>query len=120
MSGTISSKEEIKENVDSKEIIHHSKLADDWWNTRGQMRALHSMNQIRVPFIRDGLISTGRVDSKYIKTGEVLKNLNILEVGCGGGILTEVSCLYNLKFLFKQFLVFFTAFSSNSRKHDWN
>lgn len=55
------------------------------------MRALHSMNQIRVPFIRDGLISTGRVNPKYIKTGQVLKKLNILEVGCGGGILTEVS-----------------------------
>lgn len=72
------------------------------------MRALHSMNQIRVPLIRDGLISTGKVNPKYIKTGQVLKDLNILEVGCGGGILTEVSSNYFSYFLK---LVFFCDYS---------
>lgn len=77
--------------MDTKDVIHHSKLADDWWNLQGSLAALHSMNQIRVPFIRDGLISTDKVDPKYIDTKHVLKNLSILDVGCGGGILTEVS-----------------------------
>jgi polyprenyldihydroxybenzoate methyltransferase / 3-demethylubiquinol 3-O-methyltransferase len=47
------------------------------------------MNQIRVPFIRDGLISTNKVIASNVNKPYVLKDLNILEVGCGGGILTE-------------------------------
>jgi polyprenyldihydroxybenzoate methyltransferase/3-demethylubiquinol 3-O-methyltransferase len=42
-----------------------------------------------VPFIRDGLISTGAVKPENINKPDVLKGLNILEVGCGAGILTE-------------------------------
>lgn len=45
---------------------------------------------LRVPFIRDGLLSTDRVDKTNIDTPRPLQNVNILEVGCGAGILTEV------------------------------
>lgn len=64
-------------------------MSYDWWNPNGSLKALHSMNVIRVPFIRDGLISTGVVDKSNINTSRVLENVKILEVGCGGGILTE-------------------------------
>ena len=47
------------------------------------------MNSLRVPLIRDGLISTGCVPKDQIRMPTVLAGLNILEVGCGGGILTE-------------------------------
>lgn len=43
----------------------------------------------RVPFIRDGLISSGATDKKYVNTSSSLKGLHLLEVGCGAGILTE-------------------------------
>jgi polyprenyldihydroxybenzoate methyltransferase/3-demethylubiquinol 3-O-methyltransferase len=46
-------------------------------------------NFSRVPLIRDGLATTGVVKEEYKNTSLVLKDLNILEVGCGGGILTE-------------------------------
>lgn len=49
----------------------------------------------RVPFIRDGLISTGIVDSSQINKRNVLSGVNILEVGCGGGILTEALAKLN-------------------------
>lgn len=42
-----------------------------------------------MPFIRDGLVSRGNVLPEFIGTCNVLKNQHILEVGCGGGILTE-------------------------------
>lgn len=43
----------------------------------------------RVPFIRDGLVARGSISSEFIGKPNVLKNQHILEVGCGGGILTE-------------------------------
>ncbi|XP_037960868.1 ubiquinone biosynthesis O-methyltransferase [Teleopsis dalmanni] len=72
-----------------KEVAHHGNLADTWWNVDGPMRALHAMNTIRVPFIRDGLLARGDISSELINTANVLKNQKILDVGCGGGILSE-------------------------------
>lgn len=53
------------------------------------MKGLHAMNQVRVPLIRDGLVSTGRVDVGKINKPNVLEGIKLLEVGCGAGILTE-------------------------------
>lgn len=44
----------------------------------------------RIPFIREGLINTGRIEKENINTPHVLKGVEILDIGCGGGILTEV------------------------------
>ncbi|CAH2006458.1 unnamed protein product [Acanthoscelides obtectus] len=52
------------------------------------MKALHSMNKLRVPFIRDGLVNSGRIRDK-IKTPTALEGVSLLDVGCGGGILSE-------------------------------
>lgn len=43
----------------------------------------------RVPFIRDGLINTNKVKPELIRSSTPLKDINILEIGCGAGILTE-------------------------------
>ena len=126
--------------VDIEDVRRHSYLAADWWNPTGPMKALHSMNQIRwvclqcsspsrnyhpitlrVPFIRDGLISTAITDKALRNTASSLKNVNILEVGCGAGLLTEVSPSAsfdwerNLRILSK-----FSATCSNSRKCNWH
>lgn len=53
------------------------------------MKGLHALNHIRVPFIRNGLISTGLVKKDKIRHANVLSGINILEIGCGAGILTE-------------------------------
>ncbi|XP_055530882.1 ubiquinone biosynthesis O-methyltransferase, mitochondrial [Wyeomyia smithii] len=76
-------------NVDQQEVDRLSQLAAEWWDPAGRIKPLHSMNALRVPLIRDGLIATGFVPKEQIKSPQVLKDLNILEVGCGGGILTE-------------------------------
>ncbi|XP_011294272.3 ubiquinone biosynthesis O-methyltransferase, mitochondrial isoform X2 [Musca domestica] len=71
------------------DVKHHSNLAIDWWNVTGPMRALHSYNKLRVPFICDGLQRQGKLLSVDNASQEILKNQKILEIGCGGGILTE-------------------------------
>ncbi|XP_058463217.1 ubiquinone biosynthesis O-methyltransferase, mitochondrial [Malaya genurostris] len=76
-------------NVDLQEVDTLAKLASDWWDPTGPLKGLHSMNALRVPLIRDGLISTGLIPKEQVSTPNVLSGINILEVGCGGGILTE-------------------------------
>ncbi|XP_073826412.1 ubiquinone biosynthesis O-methyltransferase, mitochondrial-like [Musca autumnalis] len=70
------------------EVIHHSNLSTDWWHVNGPVRALHSLNKLRVPFICEGLASQGKI-SPSVMASDILKNQQILEIGCGGGILTE-------------------------------
>uniref|UniRef100_A0A182MYA7 Ubiquinone biosynthesis O-methyltransferase, mitochondrial n=1 Tax=Anopheles dirus TaxID=7168 RepID=A0A182MYA7_9DIPT len=76
-------------NVDQREVENLSKQSTEWWDPHGPIRGLHAMNALRVPLIRDGLIATGAVEKDRIQKPNVLESLNILEVGCGGGILTE-------------------------------
>ncbi|XP_041873326.1 ubiquinone biosynthesis O-methyltransferase, mitochondrial isoform X3 [Corvus kubaryi] len=72
-------------SVDSKEMKKFQLLAHKWWDEEGEYAALHSMNDIRVPFIRDTLLS---MSSNY-HPGNPLSGIKILDVGCGGGLLSE-------------------------------
>jgi len=49
-----------------------------------------SLVSYRVPFIRDGLLNVGQIDLTQWQSPQPLHGMKILEVGCGGGILTEV------------------------------
>ncbi|CAL1610573.1 unnamed protein product [Knipowitschia caucasica] len=71
--------------VDPNEVKRFRSLASKWWDEEGEFAALHAMNDLRVPFIRDNLLNVheGR------QTGKPLAGLKILDVGCGGGLLTE-------------------------------
>uniref|UniRef100_A0A1I8P8V7 Ubiquinone biosynthesis O-methyltransferase, mitochondrial n=1 Tax=Stomoxys calcitrans TaxID=35570 RepID=A0A1I8P8V7_STOCA len=71
------------------EVKHHSSLANYWWNPLGPLKGLHTLNKLRVPFICEGLKAQHKISSEALNTPQPLKNQNILEIGCGGGILTE-------------------------------
>nr|XP_025718755.1 ubiquinone biosynthesis O-methyltransferase, mitochondrial isoform X1 [Callorhinus ursinus] len=71
--------------VDSSEIKTFLALAHRWWDEQGVYAALHSMNDLRVPFIRDNLLKT----VAQHQPGKPLSGIKILDVGCGGGLLTE-------------------------------
>nr|XP_020637653.1 ubiquinone biosynthesis O-methyltransferase, mitochondrial [Pogona vitticeps] len=71
--------------VDPKEMKKFQLLAHKWWDEDGQYAALHSMNDIRVPFIRDTILNM----KNDHQLGSPLSGMNILDVGCGGGLLTE-------------------------------
>ena len=72
--------------VDGAELARFAALATEWWNPRGKMAPLHKFNPVRLGYIRDaGCRRFGR-DSKRL---DALKGLRVLDIGCGGGILSE-------------------------------
>ena len=72
--------------VDKKEIEKFSKLASEWWNPNGKFKTLHLFNPARIKFIKEKLISHFGLNSE---DNEPLRNMSILDVGCGGGLLCE-------------------------------
>jgi len=72
--------------VDKIEIEKFSKMAKDWWNPNGKFKSLHLFNPARIAFIREKLISHFKLNSNSSKP---LKELKILDIGCGGGLLCE-------------------------------
>jgi len=72
--------------IDNQEIKKFSLLAEEWWDPNGKFKPLHKFNPIRIDFIRENLISHFKLTNK---SNFPLKNLNILDIGCGGGLLSE-------------------------------
>ena len=72
--------------INKEEIQKFSKLADEWWDLNGKFKPLHMFNPIRIEYI------TGIV-KKHFKIKEnktnFLKGLNFLDIGCGGGLISE-------------------------------
>ena len=71
---------------DAQEVKKFSEFAQDWWNPNGKMKPLHRINPVRVDYIRDELCCAFGLDSTSKKP---LAGLSILDVGCGGGLLSE-------------------------------
>ncbi|GAA6230905.1 ubiquinone biosynthesis O-methyltransferase, mitochondrial [Lates japonicus] len=81
----ISTRSASQTTVDPDEVRRFQSLASKWWDEQGEFAALHAMNDLRVPFIRDNLLNVHRARHP----GKPLAGLRILDVGCGGGLLTE-------------------------------
>jgi len=71
--------------LDKKEIEKFSKIAEEWWNPTGKFKPLHKFNPIRIKYIKDNLIN----DFDLINKKKPLDGLKILDIGCGGGLLSE-------------------------------
>ena len=71
--------------VNKKEIEKFSKIAEEWWNPTGKFRPLHKFNPIRIKYIKENIIKEFKLKNKKYP----LSGINILDIGCGGGLLSE-------------------------------
>ncbi len=76
----------MADSVDQDEVARFAALADEWWNPKGPYAPLHKLTPIRVEYVRDRLAEKFGRDTRSLKS---LKDLALLDVGCGGGILSE-------------------------------
>ena len=72
--------------INKEEIQKFSKLADEWWDVKGKFKPLHMFNPIRIEYITENIKQHFKLDNK--KTS-FLNGLNILDIGCGGGLISE-------------------------------
>ncbi len=74
--------------INKKEIEKFSKIAEEWWDPVGKFKPLHKFNPIRINYIKENIIKTLKINEKE----KPLKQLKILDIGCGGGLLSEPMC----------------------------
>ena len=72
-------------SVNKKEIEKFSKMADEWWDPSGKFKPLHKFNPIRIQYIKENIIGNFKLKNKK----KPLDKINILDIGCGGGLLSE-------------------------------
>ena len=72
-------------SINKKEIEKFSKIASEWWNPEGKFKPLHNFNPIRLKYIKENIIQNFSLRA----SSKPLKNINILDIGCGGGLLSE-------------------------------
>jgi len=71
--------------INKEEIEKFSKIAEEWWNPTGKFKPLHKFNPIRISYIKNNIINTFKLKNKK----KPLNKIKILDIGCGGGLLSE-------------------------------
>ena len=72
--------------VNKEEIQKFSKIADEWWDTKGKFKPLHMFNPTRIKYIKEKCIYHFKLKENNLKP---LAPLEILDIGCGGGLISE-------------------------------
>lgn len=78
--------EEARTTIDQSEVDRFSAMAAEWWDPKGKFRPLHKFNPVRLAYIRDTACAHFGRDPK---APQPLKGLRVLDIGCGGGLLSE-------------------------------
>ncbi|MDF2812028.1 MAG: bifunctional 3-demethylubiquinol 3-O-methyltransferase/2-polyprenyl-6-hydroxyphenol methylase [Microvirga sp.] len=72
--------------IDPAEVARFERIAETWWDPKGPMKVLHRFNPVRLAYIRDEACRRFGRDPRSARS---LEGLSILDVGCGGGVLSE-------------------------------
>ncbi len=83
---TLSDTAQHHASVDHEEIERFAEIAESWWDPNGPFRPLHELNPVRLAYIRRHLDQHFQYDTRDIRP---YKNLSVLDIGCGGGLLSE-------------------------------
>ena len=76
-----------------KEIEKFSNLAKEWWKPNGKFKPLHKFNPTRIKYIKDNVIKHYKLNG----TNNLFNKLKLLDIGCGGGLLSEPMCRLGAK-----------------------
>lgn len=90
----------VRRTIDSDEIAKFTAVAKEWWDEEGKFAPLHKLNPVRIGYIRDWTVKHFRNHVSGVKNrdsqlsirsleAKPLTGLNILDIGCGGGLLSE-------------------------------
>ena len=71
--------------INKKEIEKFSKIAEEWWDPEGKFKPLHKFNPIRIKYIKEYLSKVYKIKNNK----KPLNGLKLLDIGCGGGLLSE-------------------------------
>ena len=71
--------------INKEEIQKFSDLAEEWWDVNGKFKPLHMFNPIRIEYITENIKKHFNIKTN----NNFLKDLNILDIGCGGGLISE-------------------------------
>ena len=72
--------------INKEEIQKFSNLSDEWWDVKGKFKPLHMFNPIRIEYIKEKIRNHFEINDKNKKH---FKDLKILDIGCGGGLISE-------------------------------
>ena len=72
--------------INKDEIQKFSKLAEEWWDVNGKFKPLHMFNPIRIEYITENILKHFNIKNDKLN---FLKGINILDIGCGGGLISE-------------------------------
>ena len=72
--------------INKAEIQKFSNLADEWWDEKGKFKPLHLFNPIRIEYITENIKKYFKIKKDKINS---LEGLKILDIGCGGGLISE-------------------------------
>lgn len=75
--------------IDPAEVARFDAIARDWWDPKGPMAVLHKFNPVRLAFVRDEACAHFGRDPKTLRA---LEGLSLVDIGCGGGVLSEPLC----------------------------
>ena len=75
--------------VNKKEIEKFSRMAEEWWDVEGKFKPLHKFNPIRIKYIKESVIENFKLQNNEKLP---LKGIDLLDIGCGGGLLSEPMC----------------------------
>jgi 2-polyprenyl-6-hydroxyphenyl methylase / 3-demethylubiquinone-9 3-methyltransferase len=78
--------EAAKSTIDQAEVDRFSAMAAEWWDPTGKFKPLHKFNPVRLQYIRDRACRQFNRDPKAHRP---LEGLRVLDIGCGGGLLSE-------------------------------
>src|SRR5436190_311480 len=82
----MASQTQARSSIDPAEVERFSRIAAEWWDPKGKFAPLHKFNPVRLGFIRDHALFRFQRDPKARRPFE---GLRLLDIGCGGGLLSE-------------------------------